>query len=249
MSSFRRVALVTAGAGGLGKGIVRALVSGGYRVAFTFRATGTSPEATQRALGSGASDARPFEADFSNPGAGAATVNAVEEHFGRVDVLVHAVGPMLYRRFERSSVEDYDALDRTNLRSAVEVAAAVLPGMRERAFGRLVFFGMEGSRATAPARGMSLYAAVKAGVVAFARTLAVEEAHRGITVNVVEPGEIRDKEADRDASRVLPANNPTRHAGSWEDVADTVRFLVRDESGFINGAVIAVNGGLVEPRT
>jgi 3-oxoacyl-[acyl-carrier protein] reductase len=85
-------------------------------------------------------------------------------------------------------------------------------------------------------------------VVAFARALSLEEAGRGITVNVVEPGDIRDKYVNRAGALRIAANNPTGHAGSWEDVAYAVRFLVSDEAGFINGMTIAVNGGLLEPH-
>ena len=77
---------------------------------------------------------------------------------------------------------------------------------------------------------MSLYGAAKAGVVAFARSLALEEAARGITSNVVEPGDIRNKDVDRAGARAIAAENPTGHAGSWEDVAYAVRFLVSDEA-------------------
>ena len=89
---------------------------------------------------------------------------------------------------------------------------------------------MNGSHVTQPARLMSLYGAAKAGVVTFARTLALEEARHGITVNVIEPGDIRQKSQTRANERARsPAGNPTGHAGSWEDVADAVRFVVRDE--------------------
>jgi 3-oxoacyl-[acyl-carrier protein] reductase len=92
---------------------------------------------------------------------------------------------------------------------------------------------------------MSIYGAAKAAVVAFARTLSVEEASLGITVNVVEPGDIRDKNADRAAAARIPASNPTGHAGSWEDIAYAVRFLISPEASFINGQTIGVNGGLL----
>ncbi len=155
---------------------------------------------------------------------------------------------MTIERFERSSMATYRAMLESNLTSAVEGAFAVLPGMREQGFGRLVFFAMNGSHVTQPARGLAFYGAAKAGVAAFARTLALEEARRGITVNVVEPGDIRDKETDRAGARLLSAKNPTGHAGSWQDVAGAVRFLISDAAGFINGMTIGVNGGLVEPH-
>jgi 3-oxoacyl-[acyl-carrier protein] reductase len=241
-----RVALVTAGSAGLARGVVIGLASTGYRVAFTYRAGGTAPDATLAVVRERGADAFALSADFARKGEATKAVAAVESEFGRLDVLVHALGPMLMRRFERLTLDDCEMLLQTNLGSAVECAAAALPGMRARGFGRLVFFGANGSHATQPARGMSLYGAAKAGVTAFARTLALEEARHGITVNVIEVGDIRNKEADREAARAIPAKNPTGHAGSWEDVAYAVRFLVADEASFINGAVIGVNGGLAD---
>jgi 3-oxoacyl-[acyl-carrier protein] reductase len=107
---------------------------------------------------------------------------------------------------------------------------------------------MNGSRETLPARGMALYGAAKAGVTAFMRALAIEEGRHGITVNSIEPGDIRDKSADRATAYALGAGNPTGHAGSWEDIAYAVRFLVADEAAFISGVSLGVNGGLAEPH-
>lgn len=242
-----RVALVTGAGAGLARGIAADLAGTGYRMAFTYRPDGTGPEATCAAIRERGGEPWPIAADHAVAGESERAVRDAEGHFGAVDVLVHAVGPFAVRRFARSSLADYRRMIDANLSSAVETAFAVLPGMRARGFGRLVFFGMNGSHATIPERGMSLYGAAKAGLVAFARTLALEEAAAGITVNVVEPGEIRNKEADRQTAAGIAARNPTGHAGSWEDVAYAVRFLVADEAVFINGVTLGVNGGLVTP--
>jgi 3-oxoacyl-[acyl-carrier protein] reductase len=221
----------------------------GYRVAITHR-PGTPPSPETLARFGPEPDARPLAiaADHAAAGHSEAAVRAAEASFGRLDVLVHAVGPIVVKRFANLTMGDYRMLVDANLGSAVETAFAILPGMRERGFGRMIFFGMNGSQTTLPARGMSLYGAAKAGVVTFARTLALEEAKFGITVNVVEPGDIRQKTVDREGARGIPANNPTGHAGSWEDIAYAVGALVADEAEFINGQVLGVNGGLVEPH-
>jgi 3-oxoacyl-[acyl-carrier protein] reductase len=161
---------------------------------------------------------------------------------------VHALGPIVVKPFERCGLDDYTRMIEGNLGSAVALAFAALPGMRQRAFGRLVFFGMNGSSRTQPAALMALYGAAKAGVVTFARTLALEEAKHGITVNVIEPGDIRDKHADRATARGRTANNPTGHPGSWEDIAQAVRFAIADDAFYFNGMVLGVNGGMVEPH-
>jgi 3-oxoacyl-[acyl-carrier protein] reductase len=243
-----RFALVTGAAAGLGKGIAMRLAERGDRVAFTYRPGGTPPDAALELIRPADPGVVAIPADFERPEAAADVVRAVESQRGPVELLVHAVGPMTIRRFERSTPEDYRAMVDGNLGSAVALAAAVLPGMRERRFGRLVFFGMNGSSVTRPARGLALYGAAKAAVVTFARALALEEAEHGISVNVVEPGDIRDKDADREAARAIPAKNPTGHAGSWEDVAAAVLFATADENGFLNGMVLGVNGGLTRPH-
>ncbi len=243
-----RAALITGAARGLARGIASDLARAGYRLAFTYRPAGTPPDVTAQAIRVAGTEPVVIAADHARAGETVRSVQAAEAALGKLDVLVHAVGPIVVRRFSRSTLDDYAAMLDGNLRSAVEAAFAVLPGMRRRGFGRLVFFGMNGSHETVPAPGMSLYGAAKAGVVAFARSLALEEAREGITVNVVEPGDIRDKEIDRAGARNVAANNPTGRAGSWEDVAYAVRFLVSEEASFINGVTISVNGGLVGPH-
>ena len=245
---FPRHVLVTGAAAGLAKGVAQSFARDGERVSFTYRPGGTLPDATLELVRPFDAQAFAVAADFEEPGAAREAVRGVEAARGPVDVLVHGVGPIVVKRFARCTEDEYRRLLVGNLGSAVELAFALLPGMRERRYGRLVFFGMNGSSTTRPARGMALYGAAKAGVVTFARALALEEAANGITVNVIEPGDIRDKDADRAAAHAIAANNPTGHAGSWEDVAAAVRFATADENGFLNGMVLGVNGGLTEPH-
>lgn len=243
-----RVALVTGAASGLGAGIARSLAAHGYRIAFTYRTDGTSPDATRTAIAAYDADVLAVANDLGSFASGVELVSAIEAQRGPLDVVVHAVGPIVVKSFAKSSEADYRAMIDGNIGSAVALAAAVLPGMRTRGFGRLVFFGMNGSHVTQPAKLMPLYGAAKAAVVAFARTLALEEARYGINVNVIEPGDIRNKTATRDEAGAIAAENPTGHAGSWEDIADAVRFAVRDEGAFFNGQILGVNGGLVDPH-
>jgi 3-oxoacyl-[acyl-carrier protein] reductase len=243
-----RVALVTGAASGLGAGIARSLAAAGYRIAFTYRPGGTPPDETRTAIAEYDRDVLAVANDLRDFASGEELVATVESQRGPLDIVVHAVGPIVVRSFAASSAADYRAMIDGNLGSAVALAAAALPGMRARGFGRLVFFGMNGTHVTQPAKLMSLYGAAKAGVVAFARTLALEEARYGITVNVIEPGDIRNKTATREQSLQIAADNPTGHAGSWEDIAGAVRFVVGDDAGFFNGMVLGVNGGLVNPH-
>lgn len=240
--------LITGAAAGLAQGVAIGLARAGYaRFAITYRPGGTSPEETMAALRAEGAHVSAFPIEFLDEeldvAAALATAVGASEP---VEALVHAVGPMTIARFSKVAPGDYREMADGNLRSGVLAAAAVLPGMRARGFGRLVFFGMNGSHATRPARGLSLHAAAKAGLVAFARSLALEEARDGITVNVIEPGDIRDKRADRAQARGRTASNPRGRPGSWEDIADAVRFLLAPESDFVNGSVLAIDGGLTE---
>jgi 3-oxoacyl-[acyl-carrier protein] reductase len=225
----KRAALVTGAARGLAQGIVVDLAERGFRVAFTFRPNGTAPDETLALARRNGAHAIAVACDHALERATLAAVHEAEGAIGAIDTLVHTVGPMIARRFERLTLDDYREMLDTNLRSAVEAAQAVLPGMRERGFGRLVYFGMHGSHATIPMRGTSFYGAAKAAVVSFARTLALEEKGHGITVNVVEPGDIRDKSLESPAAR---------------EVVEAVRLLISDETGFLNGTVLGVGGGI-----
>ena len=240
---MKRRALVTGAAGGLAAGIAPALARDGFsHVTITYRTT--PPEATLDAIRAAGAGAAAVRVDFLDdaPAVESALVAATGE--GRFDTLVHAVGPLVVGRFARATLEQYrEAMD-GNLRSAVLAARAVLPGMREVGFGRVVFFGMPGSAETRPFRSFALYQAAKSALVAFARCLALEEAGHGITVNVVSPGDIRDKTIDRIGAAQRAARNPRGRAGSYEDVADAVCFLVASERDFITGTVIEVTGGL-----
>lgn len=241
-----RRALVTGAAGGLAAGVASVLARDGFqRIAITYRNTG--PDATLEAIRNAGAEAAAVRVDFS-AGEGEienALATLVAEH-GPFDTLVHAVGPIVVKRFSKLASSDYREMFDGNVRSAILAAAAVLPAMREMRFGRIVYFGSLGSSETRPYRGFSFYQAAKSALVAFARCLAVEEAPQGITVNVVVPGDIRQKTLGRQAARGLAAANPAGRAGSYEDVADAVRFFVAADRDFVTGAVLDVTGGLTQ---
>lgn len=235
---------MTGAAGGLAAGIAPALARDGFtRVAITYRET--PPDTTVEAIVAAGAAATAVRIDFLEDAAVVeAALDEAVRRFGPFDTLVHAVGPLVVKRFAGATLDEYREAFDGNVRSAVLAARATLPAMREARFGRIVFFGMLGSSETRPFRGFSLYQAAKSALVAFARCLAIEEARNGITVNVVAPGDIREKSLDRARAFERPARNPRGRPGSYEDVADAVRFLVARERDFITGAVIEVTGGL-----
>jgi 3-oxoacyl-[acyl-carrier protein] reductase len=243
MAAGRR-ALVTGGAGGLTAGIAATLPLDGFeRVAITYRST--PPDATLAAIAACGAGSAAARVDFLEEEASvAAALSTLVRENGPFDALVHGVGPIVVKRFERLSMEDYREMLDGNVRSAVLATRAVIAGMRERQFGRIVFFAGLGANDTQPFPGFAFYQAAKSALVAFARCLALEEARNGITVNVVVPGDIRQKSLDRTDAVGRSARNPRGRAGSYEDVADAVRFFLAGERDFITGAVLDVTGGL-----
>ncbi|MBV8489249.1 MAG: SDR family oxidoreductase [Candidatus Eremiobacteraeota bacterium] len=241
-----RRALVTGGAGGLAAGIAPLLAGDGFEtVAITYR--NTAPDATLAAIRAAGARAAATRVEFLDaPGAIAAALEETVKRDGPFDTLVHAVGPIVVKRFERLSLDDYAEIVDGNVRSAVLAARAVLPAMREAGFGRVVFFGSLGAATTQPFRGFAFYQAAKSALTAFARCLALEEARHGVTVNVVLPGDIRDKSIRRTPALQRTAPVPRGRPGSYEDVADAVRFLVALERDFVTGAVLEVTGGLTQ---
>jgi 3-oxoacyl-[acyl-carrier protein] reductase len=234
-----RRALVTGAARGLCAGVAAALAADDYeRIAITYRAS--DPAATLRAIEAAGASASATRVDFSDDAhAIAMTLEGLVRAEGPFDTLVHGVGDLAVKRFVNLSIEDYATAFDINVRSAVLAAQATLPAMREARFGRIVVFGANGSSETRPFRGLSLHQAAKSALVAFARTLAIEEAEHGITVNAIEPGDIREKTLPR-------AGSAPGRPGSFEDVADVVRFLVAPERDFVTGAVIGVTGGVTQ---
>jgi len=241
-----RRALVTGAGRGLSAGIAAALAGDGFEsVAITYRAS--KPQETLAAIERTGAKASAAQIDFSgDAGAIAQALEQLVHQHGPFDTLVHGIGALTVKRFVNLTHEDYMNLFDANIRSAVLTCEAVLPAMRVAHFGRIIVFGSNGSSETRPYRGFSLYQASKSALVAFARTLAVEEAEHGITVNAIEPGDIRDKMQSREQARSQESAIPRGRPGSFEDIADVVRFLIAPERDFITGAVIAVTGGLTQ---
>ncbi|HEY3676499.1 MAG TPA: SDR family oxidoreductase [Candidatus Tumulicola sp.] len=241
-----RRALVTAAAAGLAARAAVALAGDGFEhVAITFRTT--EPDRTLEAIRTAGASASADRVDFSAPAEDvAAALRDIVDRWGPFDTLVHGAGPLSIKRFERLTLEDYSEAFDGNVRSAVQSAGAVLPQMRAAKFGRIVLFGSLGAATTQPFAGFAFYQAAKSALTTFARVLALEEAGHGITVNVVVPGYVRDKTIDRNVARTRTARNPVARAGSAEDIADAIRFLVAPERDFITGSILDVTGGATQ---
>jgi 3-oxoacyl-[acyl-carrier protein] reductase len=238
-----RVALVTGASRGIGRAIARQLASRGARVVAAARGDHARPVGEEIAAAGG--QAEPIALDVTEPGAAERAIGGVVERHGRLDILVNNAGIARDQLLLRMKREDWDAVLATNLTAAFALTQAALkPMIRQRA-GRVICIGsVVGQSGNA---GQANYAASKAGLVGFAKAVALEVASRNVTVNVVAPGLI-----DTDMTRALAGGTrdewaskiPLRRLGTPEDIAAAVCFLASDEASYITGQVLAVNGGM-----
>lgn len=241
-----RTALVTGASRGIGRAIALRLAAEGADVAVNFAGSAAKAEEVKNAITEMGRKAIAIQADVKDASSVAGMVEEVKKTFGRIDILVNNAGVTRDGLLMRMKDEDWETVIDTNLRGVFQCTKAVSKIMMKQRYGRIVnmasVVGLIGNA------GQANYAASKAGVIGFSKSVARELASRGITVNMVAPGCI-----DTDMTAVLPdkvreamlADIPLARVGKPEDVASAVAFLVSDEAAYITGQVINVDGGMV----
>jgi 3-oxoacyl-[acyl-carrier protein] reductase len=244
LSLKNRVALVTGASRGIGKEIALNLGRAGARVAVSYRTNKLDAQKVVNELRSHGGEALAVPTDITDPARVKEMIDALVRHFGRLDILVNNVGDFHWKPVIDSTVEEWHEILNSNLSSVFYTSKAALPTMRRQRWGRMINLGAVGAERAFGQAKISAFSAAKSGLVAFSRSLALEEAKNGITVNVVNPAIIDDKELTREeAGRIADARFPVGRPATAQDVAAAVRFFASDEASFVTGQVLNVSGG------
>ncbi|MBP0465010.1 3-oxoacyl-ACP reductase FabG [Roseomonas sp. PWR1] len=245
-----RTVIVTGGAGGIGSATCRRFAAEGARVAI-FDIDAAAAGRLADAIAAEGGTARPFACDITDHAAVRAAVAAAEEALGPVGVLVNNAGWDVFRLFADSTPEEWRRLIEVNLIGALNMHHAVLPGMVARRAGRIVNIASDAARVGSS--GEAVYAACKAGLLGFSKTLAREHARQGITVNVVCPGPTATtlfegyKQGAGNPEKLEEAFRravPMGRIGAPEDLPGAILFFASDDAAYVTGQVLSVSGGL-----
>lgn len=244
MSLKQRVALVTGASRGIGKDIAMGLGRAGARVVLSYRTNKAAAEKAVASLRKQGIEALALATDVTEPARVKEMIETIVGRFGRLDILVNNVGVFQWKTVMETSFEEWLAILQSNLLSVFHTSKFALPTMRRQRWGRIINLGSVGAERAFGQAKISAYSSAKAGMVAFSRSLALEEARNGITVNVVNPPVIDDKELSRDeAQRITDARFPVGRPATGEDIAEAVIFFASEEAAFVTGQVLNVSGG------
>lgn len=244
MNLSDKVCLVTGGSRGIGRSICIELARAGAQIAINYNSGAESAQMVAKEVESAGSRALLFKADVSDFKQASGLVDDVYAEFGRLDVLVNNAGITRDTLLLRMTEKDWDDVLNVNLKGAYNTTKAVAKYMVKQRSGRIInissIVGIYGNA------GQANYAAAKAGIIGFTKSVAKELARRGITVNAIAPGFIKTDMTSSILEKDISVEDkiPLRRVGLPEDIANLVAFLSTEKAGYITGQVIAIDGGL-----
>ncbi|MDO6390323.1 3-oxoacyl-[acyl-carrier-protein] reductase [Pontibacter sp. BT731] len=241
-----KVALVTGASKGIGRAIAEKLVEMGAQVAFTYLSSVEKGQALEQELTANGGKAKGFRSDASDMAQAEKLVEDVVAEFGKIDILVNNAGITRDGLLMRMSEEQWDAVINTNLKSVFALTKGATKHMMRAKSGSIInitsVVGIKGNA------GQANYSASKAGIIGFTKSVALELGSRNIRCNAVAPGFIETEmtgELDQKVVDEWRKAIPLKRGGTPEDVANAVAFLASDQSSYISGQVLQVDGGML----
>ncbi|MDQ0298571.1 3-oxoacyl-[acyl-carrier protein] reductase [Salibacterium salarium] len=244
-----RHALITAGTKGLGKMAAEQFLKKGYTVTVSYFKDIQAVENLKTEWAAYINCIQFVQADVTKAQDLKNMISAVKERFGRLDILVNNAGPYVFERKKLMdySIEEWHDMINGNLTAMFYLFQAAIPIMRDQQYGRIVTYGFQGAEDAPAWIYRSAYAAAKSGLVSLTKTVSIEEAEYGITVNMVCPGVVTSdyKEAFiEDAQTVIDKKTPVGRPATGEDIARAIAFLCEENSDMITGSVLEITGGV-----
>ncbi len=237
-----RVALITGGAKGIGRGIALDLAAQQWSVAICYRTSEAEAQLTTLAITQRGGHALAVCCDVSKPTAAKDLVAQVEQRWGHIDALINGAGPYHRVNLFEETVEGWNEMFDGNLHPIFYLAQAVAPGMKARKSGRIISFSMANADQMISQPDVTAHYIAKAGVLILTRTLAKLLAPHGITVNAISPGFIDSGSAPPEELAGMTKRIPAGYIGTVDDTVAAVRYLLSDEARYVNGANIQISG-------
>ncbi|HEX9979679.1 MAG TPA: acetoacetyl-CoA reductase [Flavobacterium sp.] len=243
MKKYKKVAFITGSTGGIGTALCFRLNKEGYRVVGNSRCP-EKARATEEAMREQGCDVCMVHGDVSDYDSVAEMITRIENEIGPIDILINNAGITKDTRFSKMGKREWDEVINTNLNGVFNCTRHVINGMMERRYGRIInISSVNGQKGQF---GQTNYSAAKAGLHGFTKSLALEVAKYGITVNTISPGYIGtemvmavpEKVRDQIVSQI-----PVGRLGDIEEVAEAVLYLLSDKTGFMTGSNLSINGG------
>lgn len=238
-----RVALITGGGRGIGRGIALELGAQGWSVAMTYRTSEQAAQETATAIAQSGGTARVFRCDVSDAAAGSALVEQVEQSWGRIDALIHCAGPYHRINLMEETPDGWTSMFDNNLHPVFFLTQAAAPGMKTRQYGRIITFSMANADQMIAQPDVTAHYIAKAGILILTRTWAKMLAPFGITANAISPGFIDSGSAPAEELAGIVKRIPAGYVGEVCDPVAAVRFLLSDDARYVNGTNIHVSGG------
>lgn len=237
-----RVALITGGARGIGRAVASDLAGLGWNIAICYRKSAEEAAGVMGSVQKKGAKGLALQCDVSDSKAAGTLVQQVSQEWGRIDALINCAGPYHRVGLLEETVQGWHSMFDNNLHPVFYLSQAVIPGMTERKWGRIICFSMANADQLIAQPQLTAHYIAKVGLLILTRSLARLVAPHGITANAISPGFIDSGSAPKEEMAAMAKRIPAGYVGSLDDAVSVVRFLLSEEARYVNGANIHLSG-------